>query len=60
VSFWIGGSTTISVTAETKSHDAWFRSRVQEALKDPRPPISHAHALHQLQTLIDEKRQEQT
>jgi len=51
---------TISVTAETKSHDAWFRSRVQEALKDPRPPISHAHAMHQLQTLIDEKCQEQT
>jgi DNA-damage-inducible protein J len=24
-----------------KSHDSWFRAKVQEALNDPRPAIPH-------------------
>lgn len=26
------------------AYDAWFRAKVQEALDDPRPPISHEEA----------------
>jgi DNA-damage-inducible protein J len=28
-------------SASTDGFDAWFRAKVQEALDDPRPPLSH-------------------
>jgi DNA-damage-inducible protein J len=48
------------VTVEAKAHDAWFRSRVEEALKDPRDTTPHSKVMHQLQTLIGEKRRQKS
>ena len=48
------------MTVEAKNHEAWFRSRVEEALKDPRDTTPHSKLMHQVQTLIDEKRREKS
>ncbi|MDA7429079.1 StaA [Primorskyibacter aestuariivivens] len=48
------------MTVEAKPHDAWFRSKVEEALKDPRDTTPHSKVMHQVQTLIDEKRREKS
>lgn len=48
----------MSVTAETKSHDTWFRCQVQEALKDACVATPHPEVMHQAQALIDDKQRE--
>jgi DNA-damage-inducible protein J len=35
------GALPFTLTKDSAAHDAWFRAKVQEALNDPRPPISH-------------------
>ena len=50
------GGLPAGLTADPDAYDAWFRSKVQEALNDPRPAVSHAKAMQEAQTLIDEKR----
>jgi len=35
------GSLPFTLVKNTEEHDAWFRSKVQEALDDPRPAIPH-------------------
>ena len=35
------GALPAGLVADTDAHDAWFRAKVQEALKDPRTPIPH-------------------
>ncbi len=35
------GALPFSLAKNAAEHDAWFRARVQEALDDPRPPMSH-------------------
>lgn len=35
------GALPFPLTLDTAAHDAWFRGKVQEALDDPRPPVSH-------------------
>jgi DNA-damage-inducible protein J len=35
------GGLPAGLTTDTQSHDAWFRAKVQEALDDTRPAISH-------------------
>jgi DNA-damage-inducible protein J len=50
------GGLPAGLTADPDAYDAWFRAKVQEALDDPRPAVSHAQAMQDAQTLIDEKR----
>ena len=40
-----------------EDYDAWFRTRVQEALKDQRPTQPHEQVMQEAQVLIDAKRQ---
>ena len=35
------GALPFSLATNAAEHDAWFRAKVQEALDDPRPTISH-------------------
>jgi DNA-damage-inducible protein J len=35
------GAFPFELTNNTAAHDAWFRAKVQEALKDPRPALPH-------------------
>lgn len=35
------GALPAGLMTDPATHDAWFRARVQEALDDVRPPISH-------------------
>lgn len=46
------------LTADPEAHDAWFRAKVQEALADTRPTVSHQHVIDDVQTRIDGKRRE--
>ena len=41
----------------SENYDAWFRTRVQEALNDQRPTQPHEQVMQEAQTLIDAKRQ---
>lgn len=34
------GALPFPLLAGAQEHDAWFRARVQEAIDDPRPPVS--------------------
>jgi DNA-damage-inducible protein J len=36
------GALPFELLQSTAAHDAWFRAKVQEALDDPRPAISHS------------------
>ena len=40
----------LTVTEET--YDDWFRRKVQEALDDPGPLLSHEDAMHEMNELI--------
>ena len=35
------GALPAGLTVDPAAHDAWFRAKVQEALDDPRPAVSH-------------------
>lgn len=35
------GAFPFALAADPAAHDAWFRSKVQQALDDPRPAIPH-------------------
>lgn len=35
------GALPAGLTTEPAAYDAWFRAKVQEALDDPRPPLSN-------------------
>lgn len=35
------GALPFAMANNAAAHDAWFRTKVQEALDDPRPAISH-------------------
>lgn len=50
------GGLPIGLTADPKAHDAWFREKVQEALADERPVVSHQRVMDEAQALIDRKR----
>jgi DNA-damage-inducible protein J len=36
------GALPFTLTGDPAAHDLWFRTKVQEALDDPRPAIPHA------------------
>lgn len=42
--------------ADADAHDAWFRDKVNEALADARPTVSHKQVMDEAQALIDRKR----
>lgn len=50
------GGLPVSLTAAPEVHDAWFRTKVQEALADTRPPLPHQQVMDEAQALIDRKR----
>ena len=43
-------------TKEAKDdYDAWFRTKVQEALEDQRPTVPHAEVMRDMRELIGRK-----
>jgi len=36
------GALPFPLTVDTAAYDQWFRNKVQQALDDKRPPVSHA------------------
>lgn len=50
------GTLPIGLTTDPEAYDAWFRAKVQEALEDARPGVSHQRVMDETQTLIDQKR----
>ncbi len=50
------GALPAGLTADPQAYDAWFRAKVQEALDDTRPPVSHEQVMDDAQALIDKKR----
>jgi len=50
-------STSLEQLAEAHdAYDAWFRSKVQEALDDPKPTTPQAQVMQDAQALSDKKR----
>ncbi len=52
----VEGGLPAGLTADPDAYDAWFRSKVQEALHDPRLATPHSQVMQQAEALIDEKR----
>jgi DNA-damage-inducible protein J len=50
------GALPAELTADPEAYDTWFRAKVQEALEDTRPPVSHQQVMDEAQALIDRKR----
>lgn len=50
------GGLPAGLTADPEAHDAWFRSKVQEALADTRSAVPHQQVMEEAQALIDGKR----
>lgn len=50
------GGLPAGLTTDPDTYDAWFRSKVQEALADPRPATPHDQVMQEARVLIDEKR----
>ncbi len=42
-------------TEEAEAYDVWFRSKVREALDDPRPGVPHEQVMAEMQAIIDGK-----
>ena len=50
------GGLPLGLAADTESHDSWFRAKVQEALDDARPTVSHEQVMDEIKSLIASKR----
>lgn len=50
------GGLPAGLVADPDAYDAWFRTKVQEALQDPRPATPHNVVMQDAQALIDAKR----
>ncbi|MGJ8629167.1 MAG: type II toxin-antitoxin system RelB/DinJ family antitoxin [Sulfitobacter sp.] len=50
------GGLPAGLTADPDAYDAWFRTKVQEALYDPRPTVPQTQVMQEAQSLIDKKR----
>lgn len=50
------GGLPAGLTADTAAYDSWFRAKVQEALNDSAPAISHGEMMDEAQALIERKR----
>ncbi|MGD9889043.1 MAG: type II toxin-antitoxin system RelB/DinJ family antitoxin [Halothiobacillaceae bacterium] len=54
------GALPAGLTSTPEAYDAWFRAKVQEALDDTAPGISHQKMMDEAQALIDKKRHAHT
>ena len=54
------GGLPAGLTMDPDAYDAWFRSKVREALDDPRSSTSHDQVMNDAQALIDAKRRAQS
>lgn len=54
------GALPAGLTTDPETYDAWFRAKVQAALDDTRPVVSHAQVMDEAQALIDKKRHART
>lgn len=50
------GGLPIGLTTDPDAHDAWFRSKVKEALDDDHSTVPHQQVMDEAQALIDRKR----
>jgi DNA-damage-inducible protein J len=50
------GTLPMELVTPPETYDAWFRAKVQAALTDARPSVSHSKVMDEVQTLIDQKR----
>ena len=50
------GGLPAGLTAAPEAHDAWFRTKVHEALADGRKPHPHQEVMEEAQGRIDRKR----
>jgi DNA-damage-inducible protein J len=50
------GGLPAGLTADPNVYDAWFRSKVQEALDDPKQTTPQSQVMQDAQALIDKKR----
>jgi DNA-damage-inducible protein J len=50
------GALPAELTADPDSYDAWFRAKVQEAIEETRPPVTHQPVMNEAQEPIDRKR----
>ena len=50
------GALPAGLAMNPKAYDAWFRAKVQEALDDEGPAVSHEKVMGEAQRLIDRKR----
>ena len=50
------GALPAGLTVDPEAYDAWFRTKVQEALADKRPALLHKQVMRDTQALIDRKR----
>lgn len=50
------GGLPAGLTADPDAYDAWFRTKVQEALANPGPTTPHAQVMRDARALIDGKR----
>lgn len=49
------GGLPAGLTTDPDAYDAWFRTKVQEALADPRPTTPHDQVMQEARALIDGK-----
>jgi len=50
------GGLPAGLASDPEAYDAWFRAKVQEALDDQRPAVSHDQVMQEVQELIDARR----
>lgn len=50
------GGLPAGLATDPDAYDAWFRTKVQEALADPRPATPHDQVMQKARALIDGKR----
>lgn len=54
------GALPAGLTADPDAYDAWFRTKVHEALTDARPAVPHRQVMDEAQAIIDRKRRART
>lgn len=54
------GGLPAGLASGSEAYEAWFRSKVHEALADARPGIAHAQVMDEAQAVIDRKRRERS
>lgn len=54
------GGLPAGLTIDAASYDVWFRAKVQEALGDTRPPVTHDQVIDEAHALIEKKRRGRT